>query len=67
MELFVVENSMDAGKVIAEFGLAIFWVMVILAFAEFPLPLVTVTVYVPGVVTCKIALVPITFVPSLQE
>jgi hypothetical protein len=66
MLVVVQVNSVTAGAVMLATGGALFCVMVMDAVAVQPLDPVTVTVYVPGKVTDKLAFVPTDVVPLDQ-
>ena len=67
MVVVVHVNMLVSGGVIATLGRLMFCVMICEAVATHPLAEVTVTVYVPGVVTFSVAVVPTTAVPLDQE
>ena len=67
MDVVVHVNTVVSGGVIATIGTLIFCVMICDAVAAQPLADVTVTVYVPGLVTLSVALVPTTAVPFDHE
>ena len=67
MEVVVQVKTEVVGAVMAAAGTAVLCVMICEAVAVHPLAAVTVTVYVPGVVTASVAFVPTTAVPFDQE
>ena len=67
MEAVVHVNTVVSGGVIDTLGRLMSCVMICEAVAAHPLAEVTVTVYVPGVVTFSVAVVPTTAVPLDQE
>jgi hypothetical protein len=60
-------NTLETGGVIVTDGAVLFCVIVCVAVAVHPFVAVTVTVYVPEVVTFNVAFVPSTAVPLDQE
>ncbi len=65
-EVFV-QVSWVAELLIPTIGAVVFWEMFKLEVAEQPEAFVTVNVYIPGFITVKLALVPTTLDPLLQE
>jgi hypothetical protein len=67
MDGLVQVKTLVDGAGMEAFGSVIFCVITREAVAVHPIADVTVTVYVPGVVTFSVAFVPTTFVPFDQE